>query len=176
MEVIIAKNVYLVFGDHAYILLTQGKVGMLDTVDIPKVKEYRWRAFWSRYTWYVITTVHSFRGPRSFMMHRLILDTPQNKSVDHRNHNGLVNNRFNIRHSDAVTNKYNSRPYNNLKYKGIAKCWWRNPVRYQARITVDKKRISLGYYFTEIDAARAYNKAAIIYHKEFAYLNPIKED
>jgi hypothetical protein len=44
---------------------------------------------------------------------------------------------------------------------------------YRASISFNKQMISLGTFKTEEQAAIAYNKAAIIYHGEFALLNDI---
>jgi len=43
--------------------------------------------------------------------------------------------------------------------------------RWQARITVNKKRISLGYFDTEIEAAIAYDVACVKYFGGFARPN-----
>jgi hypothetical protein len=40
-----------------------------------------------------------------------------------------------------------------------------------ARIGFEKKEIHLGYFRSEIEAAKAYDRAAIKYHGEFASLN-----
>jgi len=45
------------------------------------------------------------------------------------------------------------------RYRGVSFC--RNAHRWHARITVNKKQISLGYFTLEADAARAYNVAAL---------------
>lgn len=50
------------------------------------------------------------------------------------------------------------------KYKGKQKPWW-------AYIKTGGKRKSLGYFSTEEEAARAYNKAALELHGEFANVN-----
>lgn len=59
------------------------------------------------------------------------------------------------------------------KYKGVS--WNKKAKLWYAYITKDKKRISLKYFKNEKDAAKAYNKAALELHGEFARLNEIKE-
>jgi len=55
------------------------------------------------------------------------------------------------------------------KYKGIS---WRKKTRnWQAGINFEKKTIHTGCFRSEIDAAKAYDEAAIKYHGEFAGLN-----
>jgi len=55
------------------------------------------------------------------------------------------------------------------KYKGIY--WKKNNRKWQALITFEKKRMYLGYFQNEIEAAKAYDRAARKYHGEFACLN-----
>jgi hypothetical protein len=59
---------------------------------------------------------------------------------------------------------------NSSGFRGVTE---QKPGRWQARITVDKKRVSIGYYNSSIEAAKAYNRAAIFYHGERALLNTI---
>jgi hypothetical protein len=53
------------------------------------------------------------------------------------------------------------------KYLGV----WRSGERFKACIRFNGKQIFLGRYKDEIDAAKAYNEAAIKYHGEFANPN-----
>lgn len=57
------------------------------------------------------------------------------------------------------------------QYLGVS--WFKRDACWKAFIYVDKKQKHLGYYQSEIDAARAYNVAALKYHGEFARLNII---
>lgn len=45
--------------------------------------------------------------------------------------------------------------------------------KWAARIMANGKRIFLGLFKKTVDAAKAYNDAAIKYHGEFAFLNKI---
>lgn len=59
------------------------------------------------------------------------------------------------------------------KYKGVS--YHKRDKLWAARITANGKTILLGYFKKETDAAIAYNRAALKYFKEFAYINLIDE-
>jgi len=105
-------------------------------------------------------------------MHREVLKVPDNMLVDHINHKGLDNRKANLREATHSENRYNrAKPSNpaQSKYKGV---YWRKRNRkWQAQINFNKKRIYLGTFSDEIEAAKAYDRAARKYHGQFAYLN-----
>ena len=106
-------------------------------------------------------------------MHRQILHPPGHLVVDHINHNGLDNRKANLRHATRVQNNRNrliiKRKGASSKYKGVS--WRKRKKRWHARIHVNGRYKFLGYFKEEINAAKAYDKAAKKYHKEFASLN-----
>ena len=104
-------------------------------------------------------------------MHRLILNAPKGLVVDHINGNGLDNRKANLRLCTPAQNACNVRPRpgETSKYKGVA--FIKRERRWQVRISFRNKRKWIGYFDTEIDAARAYDQAARRLHKEFASLN-----
>jgi len=90
--------------------------------------------------------------------------------IDHINRNGLDNRRSNLRFATVAQNAQNSRMRKNRSgYKGV---WFaKDKGRFRAAIWHNNKRIYLGYFDSPISAAKAYDKAAKRYHKEFAVLN-----
>ena len=106
---------------------------------------------------------------RKIWMHNLLLGT---REVDHINGNGLDNRRCNLRRADRFQQAYNRPTQRNKKSAGIKGVSWvrdkRGISKYCiARITVRGKRIYLGVFKSEIQANKAYVKAAKKYHKEF---------
>ncbi len=105
-------------------------------------------------------------------MHREIIDVPEGWFVDHINHNGLDNRKANVRPATPADNARNARyPRRNTssKYRGL---WYnKKKKRWRAQITLNNKKKQIGYFKNEIDAAKAYDKAAKKYFGDFAILN-----
>jgi len=104
-------------------------------------------------------------------MHRFILNAPRHKLVDHIDGNGLNNRKANLRLCNHSQNAWNRRPNSGChsKYKGVY--WNKDKKKWHATISKSYKRIHLGYFDNEIEAARAYDKKAKEFFGEFAYLN-----
>jgi hypothetical protein len=98
------------------------------------------------------------------------MDNPIGKMVDHINRDTLDNTRENLRVATRAENLRNSKLRSDSKcnFKGVSKKGNRFIARIQ--ISVDK-RLHLGYFNTEEDAARAYDAAAKQYFGNFANLN-----
>ncbi len=88
--------------------------------------------------------------------------------VDHWDENGLNNRWLNLRECTRSQNQANRGPNKNNKLgiKGVHKK--KKSGKYQAKININGKTVSLGYYNTPQKAARAYQKAAKKYFGEFA--------
>ena len=120
---------------------------------------------------------------RYYVTHRIVfwLKTgvnPEEKQVDHvlGKHNNL-----NLRVATISENQGNSKKRQSIKgkpcsskYKGVS--WNNSHNRWVAQIQFKKKKMHIGCFKNEIDAATAYNKAAIAYFGEFAKLNEIGLD
>ena len=154
--------------------LTRGKVAIVDDADFERLSQSQWYAHSIGYTFYARTTTPRPER-RTVLMHRELLGA---KGVDHINGDGLDNRRCNLRLATGTQNQANKRATLSLngvpvssRYKGVSRRKGRR--RWNAAIKVQGRRISLGTFRTERDAALAYNGAAVTYFGEFARLNEI---
>jgi hypothetical protein len=156
--------------------LTNGKIALVSDEDYEKVNIINW---YYRKEGYAVGNLKSpSKGiyPK-ILLHRYIMNAQKGVQIDHINGNKLDNRRENLRVANASLNKANCglRSNNKSGYKGVQyrkdrnKCWF-------ASIKVNYKLISLGYYYTPEEAARAYNEGAIKYFGEFSKLNELKGD
>ena len=112
-------------------------------------------------------------------VHRLVAETFLEHTsgcefVDHIDLDRLNNNVGNLRWCTRSENNRNVTKRSDTvssTYKGV--CWYANRSKWVAYITVDGNRHHLGYFTSEIQAAIAYNNAAVCYFTEFACLNVI---
>lgn len=105
-------------------------------------------------------------------MHREVMKAPKGMQVDHINGNPLDNQKANLRLCNNAQNNANKKKYpgrNNYKGTYLHKA----SKRWHAKIKVNNKDVHLGCFGDEIEAAKAYNEAAIKYRGEFAYINEI---
>ncbi len=160
------------------IQLTRVKVTVVDDADYIWLSQWSWQAqeCGDGQRWYAVRTI--WNGPQEshqLKMHREILGLPLGdpRYGDHRNGDGLDNQRDNLRVSDAALNAYNRRLNANSTsgYKGVSLKKWRRSESWIAQIQSDGTKIHLGSFETAEAAARAYDMAAMKYHGEFAKLN-----
>jgi hypothetical protein len=96
-------------------------------------------------------------------------------TYDHRDLNPCNNQKSNLRictNSQNGANKDKPNIPTSSKYKGVR--FYKRTGRWSAQIQVNQKNIHLGYFDTEVKAARKYNIAAKQYFGEFARLNVIE--
>jgi hypothetical protein len=155
----------------------RGRVAMVDDGDYELVAQYRWHVREATYPGlrsngpYAQTNV-PVPGPvrryRSLGMHTLITGWPL---VDHVDHDGLNDQRANLRVATPGQNNANSRPQANSSspFKGVH--WYKAGRIWRSTITVNGVKHYLGQFATEEDAARAHDAAARAAWGDYAHLN-----
>lgn len=105
-------------------------------------------------------------------MHRYIISPEKQTVIDHINGNKLDNRLSNMRTGTQRQNTLNSihRGGSSI-FKGV--CWDSRENKWRAYITVNRKRIELGKFLDELQAAKTYNTAALIYFGEWARVNEV---
>lgn len=142
----------------------------LDEEDIEKVKNLAWCLSGSKG---IVQT--SVKG-KTISIARFLMQT--DAIYDHKDRDKFNNQKDNLRlttHSQNNANKgkRQDKIYSS-QYKGV-NCLKDKRYGYKASIRVRGRGIHLGYFYTEIEAAEAYNQAALKYFKEFAVLNDIRK-
>ena len=156
--------------------LTKGHVALVDDADYEWLSQWKW----SYHSMGYACRVEQRGGKQSMiLMHKAILNVRSSQYVDHKDHNRLNNQRSNLRPATPgqsacnMTKRY--KPAGTTQYRGVLFHKDRpDKVRskpWQARIRVNGKQKSLGYYATDIEAARAYDQASRQYHGEYGLLN-----
>jgi len=157
------------------IKLTQGKVAIVDDEDFDYLNQFKWYANKKYKKYYVVRNVKDIQGKHTLLsMHRFIIGNTDSKMhTDHINGNTLDNRKENLRICTAAENIRNQKQQINNKsgYKGVH--WKKLSNKWYSEIRYKNKSIHLGCFINIMDAARAYNAAAIKYHGEFANINKI---
>lgn len=154
------------------IYLTQGKSVLVDDSDYAYLMQWKWYVTVHGYAARMSNKKDQISGSRkTITMHSVLLRDA--KLIDHIDTNRLNNQKYNLRAYSHRENSQNRRVHKNniCGYKGVR--YYKQTNKYQARISVNHKEISLGYYYNIKDAAIAYNKAAKKYFGSFARTNKI---
>lgn len=162
-------NEIVKYDDYAEVVLYNNQCkeiarALIDLDDIDKVKQYKW----SIINKYVVCKSKKIR------LHRLIMDCPDDKVVDHINHNKLDNRKSNLRICTQHQNNINvsTRKTNTSGKTGVSLDKRRN--KWRARVQINGKEKHLGYFDTKEDAIEARKQAEIDAYGE--YRNKDNED
>lgn len=157
--------------------LTRGYFAQVDDKNYEWLNQWSWRARVTNHTVYAERCVYLGGGrenPRrkTIAMHRLIMNTPDNLVCDHRDHNGLNCLEENMRNCTHGQNSMNVRASGASKYLGVSiRQSGKKKGEILAQISVQGKKLHLGVFQSEEQAARRYDVAAKYFFGEFANLN-----
>lgn len=161
------KRPVIVEGGVAYVTLTAGKTAVIDAADAELVSHRNWYAKLNRKTFYAATNIVKDGKKTSISLHRFLLDDPDYE-VDHEDLDGLNCRRKNLRRASASQNAMNRsmRSDNTSGYKGVG--FHKGRQKWHAMISINRRRVSLGYFDAPEVAYAAYCKAAAKHYGQFA--------
>jgi len=154
------------------IFLTQGYSTIVDDHNAFYLAGFKWCAFKNRNGIYVIRFITIDGKYQRIFMHNEILITlmglsiPSGMICDHIDQNSLNNQESNLRIATHSLNSFNSKIQSNNTsgYRGI--CWHKEVEKWIVRITVNWKRINLGYYSDLQEAIEVRRAAELKYFGE----------
>ncbi len=151
-------------------LTNSAQVALVDDEDYDRIGKFKW--FLTTWGYASMTT----NKPKQRYMHQVVLEELK---VDHRNGDRLDNRKNNLRVCTHQQNNQNKgkQKNNTSGFKGVSRTINSKINPWSARIQrPDRYYEYIGSFPSKIDAARAYDKAALLYHGEFAHPNFPRED
>ena len=143
------------------IQLTQRKITLVDDQDFLRVSAFKWHASKQKNSWIAASNMLINGKRRPVPLHRFILNAPSRFDVDHKNGDSLDNRRNNLRICEHIKNTqafHTKRKNTASKYRGVS--WHKAGCFWTAQICPNWKKIHLGCFQSEIEAAKAYDAAA----------------
>jgi len=155
------------------IVLSGGEITLVDDEDFEMLNKHSWSVVSNGGSSYARRATTRNGKDVGLLMHRVIMAVEGSERIDHINRNGLDNQKHNLRKATPSQNSKNKKAHGRSIYLGVCLKKGRIKNKWVAAIKPDVKTnpIHIGYFATEELAALAYNKAAKIYHGEFANLN-----
>ena len=159
-----STNEYRIDGDIVYGSVVNSCDFIIDLDDLDLVMKYQWHV--NNYG-YVVTNLKG----KNVKMHRLIMKANTGMDIDHINGITYDNRKINLRECSHQENMWNMKKpkTNKTGYKGVIKM--KKYEKYIASIKIDGRSKHLGCFDSKIEAAFAYDKAALLYRGEFAKIN-----
>ena len=159
--------------------LTKGKFAIVDDEDYPYLSRFNWVLSGSGY--FAVRHVQQGKSKGMIYMHQLLIEATRGLSVVHKNNDGLDNRKENLGRASMshwVQGKQWSKEKKDMcssQFRGVSrrkkrKETWKN---WSAQIMKENKYIHIGCFYTEKEAARAYNEKAKELFGEDAYQNKI---
>lgn len=145
--------------------LTQGKHAMVDDSDFESVSKHNWYAHKEKNCWYAWRNI----GKKIQRLHQFLF--PGVPRIDHKDGDGLNNQRWNLRPATQSQNMANQKKHSgsSSQFKGVS--WDPRRGKWVARAGRASSYKFIGRFDDEIEAAKAYDVRAKEIFGEFARPN-----
>ena len=154
--------------------LTQDKFTIVDDDDYPWLSSFKWSVSADGYAIRNKKLGYGKNNKRFEYMHKTVMHCDGSiKQVDHINLDRLDNRKSNLRLCSMEQNRKNRKKTKNNTsgFKGVY--FHKDTEKWLAQIKSDKKHYHLGLFIDKVEAARAYDKAALRLHGEYANINGV---
>jgi hypothetical protein len=149
-----------------------GRVALIDIDDYELVIKHTWNVLDKTRNGKVYRTCArtnvrvkpGYGGQATLFMHKLITGYQE---TDHKNRDALDNRRSNLRDGSDGKNSWNRGPHRGGSSPYLGVSWYKSGSKWTAHI----RNRTLGYFFDEAEAAKAYDAAARTEYGEYACLN-----
>lgn len=144
------------------IKLTQSKSAQVSDKDYAYLNRWKWCAHKDGKTFYAVRHIRKgAKGKRQIIkMHQVLAEVMGFKNrADHKNRNGLDNQRSNLRDATQTQNLQNRGKFKNNTSGCTGVSWYARNSKWKAYIYLHGKYIHLGY-FEKFDSAKRVRKQA----------------
>lgn len=166
-------NLYDLSGEYGIGYTSSGEEFWFDLEDYDKIKDYCWSVNSSGY---IIASDIKNDG-KIIKIYRLITDCPSDFDVDHIHgkESRYDNRKENLRIATRSQNNMNKGLQSNNTSNITGVSWHKGINRWQAYITINRKRIYLGAFTSFDKAVNARKQAEEKYFGEFSYDNSMRD-
>ena len=150
---------------RSHLKSTRGIVALVDDEDYERINSHSWHIKTGKYVTYAKREIRINGKRHHVMMHREVLELSKGRNpvVDHKNGNGLDNQRNNLRATTDSINRMNSllNQNNTSGLRGVM--WYPRYNKWVVTIQTNKRNVFCGYHKDITDAERVYRQAVAKY-------------
>ena len=153
------------------IKLTQNQVALVDDKNHEWLNQFKWIAARMGGRWHAVRSREGGGNNIPEYMSRFIVGATDGEIVDHIDRDGLNNLEDNLRKCTRQQSSCNrvGKSDSTSRFKGVS--WENSRNKWHVSICANGKRMMIGRFDCETEAAGAYDRKAQELHGEFAYLN-----